>query len=64
MRRIMLDTETTGLDYKLGDRVIEIACVEMLTINGLPSARQSVSSCPRSAPPLAIARIVWQCSAG
>jgi DNA polymerase-3 subunit epsilon len=30
MRRIMLDTETTGLDHRLGDRVIEIACVEML----------------------------------
>jgi DNA polymerase-3 subunit epsilon len=30
MRRIMLDTETTGLDYRLGDRVIEIGCVEML----------------------------------
>jgi DNA polymerase-3 subunit epsilon len=30
MRRIMLDTETTGLDYRLGDRVVEIGCVEML----------------------------------
>jgi DNA polymerase-3 subunit epsilon len=30
MRQIMLDTETTGLDHRTGDRVIEIACVEML----------------------------------
>ena len=30
MRRIILDTETTGLDYRTGDRVIEIGCIEML----------------------------------
>lgn len=30
MRQIMLDTETTGLEFRLGDRVIEIGCVEML----------------------------------
>lgn len=30
MRRIVLDTETTGLDYRTGDRVIEIGCIEML----------------------------------
>lgn len=29
-RQIMLDTETTGLDYRLGDRVIEIGCIEMV----------------------------------
>lgn len=29
-RQIMLDTETTGLDYRLGDRVIEIGCVELV----------------------------------
>jgi DNA polymerase-3 subunit epsilon len=29
-RQIMLDTETTGLDYKLGDRVIEIGCIELV----------------------------------
>ena len=29
MRQIILDTETTGLDYRNGDRVIEIGCVEM-----------------------------------
>lgn len=28
-RQIVLDTETTGLDPKLGHRVIEIGCVEM-----------------------------------
>jgi DNA polymerase-3 subunit epsilon len=30
MRQIVLDTETTGLDHRTGDRVIEIGCVEML----------------------------------
>lgn len=30
MRQIILDTETTGLEFKLGDRVIEIGCVELL----------------------------------
>lgn len=30
MRQVVLDTETTGLDYRLGDRVIEIGCVEMI----------------------------------
>ena len=31
MRQIVLDTETTGLNPKLGDRVIEIGCVEILS---------------------------------
>ena len=30
MRQIVLDTETTGLNAKSGDRVIEIGCVEMI----------------------------------
>ncbi len=30
MRQIFLDTETTGLEHKLGHRVIEIGCVEMI----------------------------------
>ena len=30
MREIVLDTETTGLDPKSGDRVVEIGCVEMV----------------------------------
>jgi len=29
MRQVILDTETTGLDYRNGDRVIEIGCIEM-----------------------------------
>lgn len=29
-RQIVLDTETTGLNAKLGDRVIEVGCVELL----------------------------------
>ena len=30
MREIVLDTETTGLNPKTGDRVIEIGCVELI----------------------------------
>ena len=30
MREIALDTETTGLSYLAGDRVIEVGCVEMI----------------------------------
>jgi len=30
MRQIVLDTETTGLNPQLGDRIIEIGCVEIL----------------------------------
>jgi DNA polymerase-3 subunit epsilon len=29
VRQIFLDTETTGLEHKLGHRIIEIGCVEM-----------------------------------
>jgi DNA polymerase-3 subunit epsilon len=32
-RQIVLDTETTGLNVKFGDRVIEIGCVELLSRN-------------------------------
>src|SRR5690349_14565996 len=32
-RLIMLDTETTGLNARMGDRVIEIGCVELLSRN-------------------------------
>jgi DNA polymerase III subunit epsilon len=31
LRQIVLDTETTGLNAKLGDRIIEIGCVELLS---------------------------------
>ena len=31
MRQIFLDTETTGLETRLGHRIIELACVEMRT---------------------------------
>ncbi len=35
MREIVFDTETTGLDPRTGDRLVEIGCVEM--INRLPT---------------------------
>jgi DNA polymerase III subunit epsilon len=31
LRQIVLDTETTGLDARNGDRIIEIGCVEILS---------------------------------
>jgi DNA polymerase-3 subunit epsilon len=36
IRRVILDTETTGLEWRQGERVIEIGCVEMLdrTLSG------------------------------
>jgi DNA polymerase-3 subunit epsilon len=37
MRQIVLDTETTGLEAKLGHRIIEIGCVEL--VNRRPSGR-------------------------
>jgi DNA polymerase-3 subunit epsilon len=36
-REIVLDTETTGLDHKTGDRLIEVACVELEDL--LPTGR-------------------------
>ena len=38
MREIILDTETTGLDPKGGDRLIEIGCIELL--NRIPTGRE------------------------
>jgi len=38
LREIALDTETTGLDPKTGDRIVEIGCVEL--INHLPTGRK------------------------
>lgn len=38
MRQIVLDTETTGLDPKNGDRMIEIGCIEL--VERRPSGRK------------------------
>jgi len=38
MREIVLDTETTGLDPKGGDRLIEIGCIELL--NRIPTGHE------------------------
>jgi DNA polymerase-3 subunit epsilon len=35
LREIVLDTETTGLDPATGDRIVEIACIEL--VNRLPT---------------------------
>jgi DNA polymerase-3 subunit epsilon len=37
-REIVLDTETTGLDARKGDRLIEIGCVEL--VNCFPTGRE------------------------
>jgi DNA polymerase III subunit epsilon len=37
MHEIVLDTETTGLEPEAGDRIVEIACIELL--NHLPTGR-------------------------
>jgi DNA polymerase-3 subunit epsilon len=37
MREIVLDTETTGLDPRTGDRLVEIGCVEL--VNQFPTGR-------------------------
>ncbi len=37
MREIVLDTETTGFDPKMGDRIVEIGCLEL--INHMPTGR-------------------------
>lgn len=37
MREIVLDTETTGLDPKNGDRIVEIGCLEL--VNRLPTGQ-------------------------
>jgi len=38
LREIVLDTETTGLDAKGGDRIIEIACIEL--VNHFPTSER------------------------
>ncbi len=30
MREVVIDTETTGLSHKMGDRIIEVGCVELI----------------------------------
>ena len=37
MREIVFDTETTGLDPKTGDRMVEIGCIEM--VNRIPTGQ-------------------------
>ncbi|MGL4394924.1 MAG: DNA polymerase III subunit epsilon, partial [Hyphomicrobium sp.] len=38
MREIVLDTETTGFDFKKGDRLIEIGCIELF--NRIPTGAE------------------------
>ena len=36
IRKIALDTETTGVDWANGDRIIEIACIEIFPAQSTP----------------------------
>jgi DNA polymerase-3 subunit epsilon len=38
LREIVLDTETTGLDAKRGDRLIEVGCIEL--VNRIPTGQE------------------------
>ncbi len=38
MREIVLDTETTGLEHRNGDRLIELGCIEI--VNRIPTGRE------------------------
>jgi DNA polymerase III subunit epsilon len=38
MREVVFDTETTGLDPRSGDRVVEVGCIEL--VNLLPTGRE------------------------
>jgi DNA polymerase-3 subunit epsilon len=38
MREVIFDTETTGLDPRQGDRIVEVGCVEL--VNLLPTGRE------------------------
>lgn len=38
MREVVFDTETTGLDPKSGDRIVEVGCIEL--VNYLPTGRE------------------------
>ena len=40
MREIVIDTETTGLSYKTGDRIIEVGCVELINHVATNNSRQ------------------------
>ena len=43
MKEIVLDIETTGLEFKHGDKIIEIACVELS--NFLPTGKTFQKYC-------------------
>lgn len=38
MREVVLDTETTGLNPREGDRIVEVGCIEL--VNYLPTGRE------------------------
>jgi len=40
MREVVIDTETTGLSYKTGDRIIEVGCVELINHVGTNKSLQ------------------------
>lgn len=55
MREIVLDTETTGLDPDGGDRIIEIACVELIEQVPTGEVYHQLINPERDVPPDAVA---------
>ena len=54
MREIVLDTETTGLDPRTGDRIVEIGCIELVGL--VPKAQfQRYVNPERPVPPEVVA---------
>ena len=47
MRQVVLDTETTGLSWEKGNRVVEIGCIEL--VERRPTAAPSTATWTRSA---------------
>jgi len=51
MRQLVLDTETTGLDPATGDRVIEIAAIELINLMPTGSTYHTLLDPERDVPP-------------
>lgn len=51
MREIIFDTETTGLDPKTGDRMVEIGCIEMVNRVATGQSYHAYFNPERSMPP-------------
>ena len=48
MNEVFLDTETTGLSFKEGHRIVEIACIETKDLIPTGKIFQSYERCARA----------------